>query len=723
MPQLEGRVVGITFRNSENGFSVIKVQSDSRPKPVIVVGVFAMVQEGEEIVAEGEWGTHPNHGEQFQAKTYTTRPPNSLEAIEQFLSSKWVKGIGPVYAEKIVTHFGMDTLEVLDNEPERLKEVKGLGKKRRDMLQESWSSQRSIRQLLIFLQEAQLGLHLAQRIHQTLGENAVALIRENPYRLIDQIWGIGFHKADQLAQKQGLTEDHPERVQAGIRFILQQASGNGHTCLSEEKTLRDTSQLLAVAPPPVQSQIEGMCQSKELIKKSLPARRDSPHNLVPYLFLKHLFRAEERIRADLSRILTFQLPIQSLPVDTFLTDWQRIHKLMFSEDQKAALNQALTEKVSIITGGPGTGKSTLLRALVEGFSSQEKKLKLMAPTGRAAKRITEITGLGASTIHSALEFNHQTCHWKHNKDQPIACDGVIVDEMSMVDTSLMASLLDAIPDTARVIFIGDADQLPSVGPGNVLADMINSETIPCIRLQTVFRQSQDSQIIGYAHTIRQGQIPHWQTRKEGDFFILESENASDVAKIIGDLVTERLPKAYGIKPLTDIQVLTPMNKGDLGTVELNKQLQARLNPGKKGIPNKGQLMTVGDKVIQLRNNYTKEVLNGDMGFITDINKEDEILTVTYDDREIEYEASDWNEIQLAYAVTVHKFQGSEVPFVVMPIHPSQAIMLTRNLLYTAITRAKKHVVLVGHKAAINRAIQNTRTLFRWTGLQSQLRGE
>jgi exodeoxyribonuclease V alpha subunit len=712
--QISGSVDQVVFTNEDNGWTVARLnRRRGEEEGVCIVGHFPRLKAGEVISCKGRWTHHASHGRQFEVSAFELALPKDLVGIQKYLESGNVKGIGPVNAKRIVEKFGIHTLDVMNNEPERLSEVEGIGKKRVEMIVEHWETEAALRDIMIFLRGHGIGAGLAAKIHKRYGESTITVLKENPYLVARDIFGVGFKTADKIAEEIGIPLDSPVRVHAGLEFILRGLSEEGHTCYPEEDLIALTEKTLEVTLTTIHSAIVALEREDRIIRRELTVEE------VPKLFvwLRSLFIGERGISKQFDRIKYGKCHIRPVKCDKALEWVQEKQHIKLAKEQMAALQRSLEEKVHIITGGPGTGKSTITKAILAIHEKLSDKILLAAPTGKAAKRLSEITRRRASTIHSLLEYDFTTMQFKKNLDNPLKCDLIIIDEASMIDTYLMHSLLRAIPDEARVILIGDVDQLPSIGPGNVLRDCIESGAISITRLFQIFRQGKDSLITLNAHNINKGIFPEIVAPKgKSDFLFFPIEESQDILAKMLLLVQETLPKEHRFHPLKDIQILSPMRKGVIGIENLNVILQEKINPGKKKIVRFGREFRVGDKVMQIRNNYTKVIYNGDVGFIQDIDLEESLVTVSFDDKLLEYEATELDELTLAYAVSVHKYQGSECPCIIIPIHMSHYKLLQRNLLYTAITRGKKLVILLGTQKAIHLAVQNNEVRKRHTGL-------
>lgn len=708
MKTITGTIEQIVYSNPENGYCVAKLLSD---KLVTIVGQMPYLQPGESINCKGEWIKHPKFGQQFTVEEYSIERPCDVNAIQKYLESGLIKGIGPVYAEKIVKAFGDKTLEILDENPDKLKEIEGLGKKKIQTIKDSWTEQRSIRDVMIFLRSCGITPSFAQKIYKMYGSDSIGKVRENPYRLAKEVFGIGFKMADQIASHLGVEHDSSKRIDAGIEHVLWELVSEGNTCFPKQEFIEMSHVMLGVEEISVIDRIESLLNEKKLIAKEL--------NGNVCLFLSTLFHTEKGIAEEIFRLLNHKSKIRSI-IQEKAIDWvEEKLAIEFAEKQKLATLRSLSEKIHLITGGPGTGKSTITNAILAITEKLTDKIVLAAPTGRAAKRLQQITRKKAHTIHSLLEYDFADGGFKRDEDNPIKADLIIIDEASMIDTFLMFHLLKAIPDHCRVIFVGDIDQLPSVGPGSVLKDLIYSEILPTTILDEIFRQAKGSMIVTNAHKVNQGQMPYLVNEKS-DFLFFAEEQPEKISEKLIELVCHTLPENKGYDPIDAIQVLAPMRKGVLGIEALNTLLQEKLNPCKKPFLRGGKRFHVKDKVMQIKNNYNKHIYNGDVGRICHIDLEEQALSVLYGKKEVIYEFSELDELVLAYAVSVHKYQGSECPCIVMPIHTSHFKLLYRNLLYTAITRGKKQVVLIGSKKALAICVRNNQIQKRYTGLKEAL---
>jgi exodeoxyribonuclease V alpha subunit len=678
----------------------------SNGEPVTVVGAMAAIQPGESVRLDGVWSTHPQYGRQFKFTRYTLVYPATVEGVRKYLGSGLIKGIGPVTAKRIVEHFQLDTLEVIDQAPDRLLEVPGIGPKRVAIIKKGWETQKQIKDVMIFLQSHGVSTGYSVRIYKQYGTKAISLVRANPYRLEQDIFGVGFLTADRIAQRLGIGEAAPARLKAGLRYVLNQASEQGHVFLPRDELLQAAQQELTVDGSLILPQITELAREEGVVVEG------------DRVYLPVLYHAESGVASSLCRLLRDPPPPVTWDVPAAIKALGRGQGIQYDETQIQALRMAVQSKVMVLTGGPGTGKTTITRGIIGLLQQQHLGVLLCSPTGRAAKKLSEATGREAKTIHRLLGFKPPH-GFEHDQNRPLRAGAVIVDEASMIDIALMHSLLKAVPTAARLVLVGDIDQLPSVGPGSVLRDLIDSGVIPVVRLTHIFRQAQQSHIITNAHRINQGELPHVDNQKALDFFFCEEEEPDRVAALIQELCSQRLPQRYGLDPIEDSQVLCPMYKGVTGATHLNQVLQQSLNPNGQSWTRGGTDYRVGDKVMQTRNNYDKSVFNGDVGRIRTIDVAEQTVTVAFD-VVVEYEFGELDELVLAYAVSVHKSQGSEYRAVLMPITTQHYMMLQRNLLYTAITRAKELVVLVGTKKALAIAVRNDQIAQRHTALAERL---
>jgi len=710
---LKGTVNRVVFHSDDTGYTVCGVVAKGKQHPdeIMLVGNCPAMCEGETIEAEGRWAHHSKHGRQFQATRIQCHPPHSLEGIQRYLASGMIKGIRAGIAERLVAAFGDRTLEVIDKESARLEEVDGIGPQRREMIKESWRAQKAVRDILVFLQSHEVGTACAMRIYKQYGDQAVAVVRENPYRLCHEVWGIGFKTADRIALSIGVEPHSGIRARAGLLYILTTMAEEGHCFCPREDLIPAAEQMLEIPGDILKAAIVHGVESGTLVEER------------GNVFLAPLFQAESGVAAMLERLMTTAMPHTPVQVEKAVNWAEGQMAIGFAPAQRAALEMALLKKVSIITGGPGVGKTTIVRALVDIFTARKMSICLAAPTGRAAKRMEEATRLPAKTIHRLLKYVPGTRYFEHGLENPIKGDVFILDECSMIDIQLMNSFLRALPATASLILVGDADQLPSVGAGNVLRDLIDSGMVPLTKLQTIFRQESQSWIVRNAHRVNSGMpLETPEDGRTGDFFFIESDTPEDVIAKMLELVSSRIPKKFHFDPMTEVQVLTPMRRNQLGCENLNVVLQEALNPGGPALRRFGRQYKAGDRVLQVRNNYDKDVFNGDIGQIERIDTESLEVIVNYDGRRVAYAAEELDELDLAYACTVHKSQGSEYPAVVLLMTTHHFKLLQRNLLYTAMTRGRKLVCLVGSRKAVNMAIRNNHVSFRRTTLSDRLRG-
>jgi exodeoxyribonuclease V alpha subunit len=689
----------VTYHNAENGFCVLRVKARGQRDLVVVTGHAAVISAGEFISATGVWINDRDHGLQFKAAQVTTTQPTTLEGIEKYLGSGMIRGIGPTYAHALVRAFREAVFDLIEQEPQRLREVTGIGEKRAARIVAGWAEQKAIREIMLFLHAHGVGTSRAVRIFKTYGQEAIALITENPYRLSRDIRGIGFRTADQVAAKLGIEKEANIRLRAGLSFGLSEATGDGHCGLPVADLIKATAALIEVRADLIEAALDLELGDGALIADTVAG--------APCVFLAGLYRSEQVIAERLHRLSAGR---PSWPVIDLVraVPWVESRtKVTLAPSQREALRLAVAAKVLVITGGPGVGKTTLVNSILKVLQAKGVAVALCAPTGRAAKRLTESTGLDGRTIHRLLEADPSNGGFKRNEENPLSCDLLVVDEASMVDVPLMRALLRALPDQAALLLVGDVDQLPSVGPGQVLADIIASGAVPVIRLTEVFRQAAASRIITNAHRINQGLMPEMTVPEGSDFYFIEAAEPEDALRKLLTMVSRRIPGRFGLDPVRDIQVLCPMNRGSLGARSLNIALQEALNPpGPVQVQRFGWTFSPGDKVMQVTNDYERDVFNGDLGIISAIDPEEGALTVSFDGRSVEYSFGELDELVLAYATTIHKAQGSEYPVVVIPMTTQHYTMLARNLLYTGVTRGKRLVVLVGQRKALAIAIRN-----------------
>ena len=705
---IKGVVERITFQSPETGYTVLRFKASRHNDLVTVVGMLMDVVVGTNLEINGVWKVDRKYGQQFEAHTWQEVMPATVYGIEKYLGSGLIKGIGPKYAKKIVAKFGADTLDIIEENIERLGEVEGIGKKRIQQIKFSWVRQREIKNVMVFLQSHDVSSAYAAKIYKAYGNDAVKRVQENPYQLADDIWGIGFKTADTIAVKMGIEKDEFNRLRSGIKYALGELGNEGHVFAYREQLIKKGKELLDVTESQLDEAIERMMKNDEL-----KVEEDA-------IYLPPFYYAEIGAAKRLRMIISAEAEENIFTKDQ-MVDLGRIQKTLgisYDDVQAEAIHRAANSKVMVLTGGPGTGKTTTTQGIIQAFLDKGLSILLAAPTGRAAKRMSEATGREAKTIHRLLEFKPPE-GYKRNEENPLEGDVLLVDECSMIDIMLMNSLLKAVPANMRLVLIGDVDQLPSVGAGNVLRDIIDSEAVPVVRLTKIFRQAQQSRIITNAHKVNEGKFPDISNGKNSDFFFLNREEPEVIAKEIVELVKNKLPNYYKVKP-SEIQVLTPMQKGIIGAINLNQELQKAINPSMEGIRRGGYIFKQYDKVMQIRNNYDKEVFNGDIGRILEIDTEDNTLTVLFDGRKVLYEASELDELVQAYACTIHKSQGSEYPIVVMPVSMTHFMMMQRNLIYTGITRSKKVCVVVGTMKALGYAVRNITVTKRNTMLKERL---
>ena len=710
MESIKGTIERIVFRNEENGYVVARISSNSHDENLTtIVGNIASINIGENYELKGEWTNNQKYGRQFSFKDYILILPTSLLGIKRYLSSGLIKGVGPATAERIVNHFGNKTLDILENDLKRLTEIEGIAEKRVEIIEKSWEEQKEIKRVMLFLQSYQITTGYAVKIFKTYGNAAIKKLEENPYCLINDVMGIGFKIADKIAQKLGIEADSPERIEAGIKYILQELANQGHCYGVKSEIIKFGSELLEADESLFEKALNHLNDGEEIIIQS------------EKIWLPYYYYSELGICKKLIKLIEYPHQIININLKEKIKSIEEKYHITFAREQKKAINQVLLNRILVLTGGPGTGKTTTTLGLIELFKELKFNITLAAPTGRAAKKISETTGREAKTIHRLLKYSPKNNTFLKNENNPIRTDVIILDEVSMIDVILMNQLLKAILPGTFLVLIGDVDQLPSVGPGNVLKDIIESGVIPVVRLTTIFRQESRSLIIVNSHRINEGKYPILKGEKKRDFYFLEEEIPQAAVRKIINLCTTRLPSKYKIDPVVDIQVLTPMYKGEVGADNLNYQLREALNPKGTQIKYRDNIFRVNDKIMQIKNNYDKEVFNGDIGTINKINLEESTLEVSFYERKVSYDFAELNELVLAYAITVHKSQGSEYKIVIIPVTTQHYLLLQRNLLYTGITRARDMVILIGTKKALWIAIKNNKTFHRNTLLQERLR--
>lgn len=708
MSKLRAVIERITYQSAENGYSILKANVKGYNDLVTLVGNMPEVTVGTVMVAEGEWKVNKQYGSQFVVSTYEEAMPATEFGIEKYLGSGLVKGIGPKYAKLIVSTFGLDTFDVIEKEPKKLSDVPGIGPKRIKKIHDSWMKQLDVKEVMVFLQGNGVSTAYAAKIYKAYGKESIKKVQDNPYCLADDIWGIGFKTADSIAEKMGYTKNDPRRCRSGIVYTLNQLSNEGHIYAERNQLLDAGVQLLGADKDSIEQVLDKMIASEDLKIEG------------EAIYLPPLYYSEVGV-ANKLRLLMQDNSKTLFQKEPNIKEIQKRTGITYDDLQTEAIRQAVKSKVMVLTGGPGTGKTTVTQGIIAAWQTMGLEILCAAPTGRAAKRMTEATGMESKTIHRLLGFNPSE-GYKYNEDNPLGGDALIVDESSMIDIVLMNSLLKALPQGMRLLLVGDVDQLPSVGPGNVLRDIISSNVLPVVRLTRIFRQAQTSRIIMNAHAINEGHFPDISNGRQSDFFFMEAEDPEQIAATIVSLVKSRLPQAYHV-PSTSIQVLTPMQRSVIGASNLNISIQQAVNPVGEGLLRGGYTFRKNDRVMQLKNDYQKEVFNGDMGIVTLVNMEDRTLTVDFDGKSVEFESSELDELSLSYATTIHKSQGSEYPIVIIPVHFTNYVMLQRNLIYTAVTRAKKICILIGTRKALWYAVNHNTVTQRNTLLKERLQGK
>lgn len=709
MEYLSGVVERITFINEENGFCVIKIKSKGFSELVTVVGNMASVNVGAVVSLKGEWKYNSKYGKQFCVYSYKETMPATIAGIEKYLGSGLIKGIGPVNAKRIVKVFGEDTIRVIEDEPERLIEVDGIGPKRIEMIRKAWQDQKEIKNVMLFLQSHGVSTAYAVKIFKTYGSDSIEIVKDNPYRLADDIWGIGFKTADRIAQAMGYDRESYQRIRSGIIYVLNEFANDGHCFARRTDLIKRSSEILEIGEEDIESAIKNMLEDKTVIMEYDDA-----------IYLPPFYHSEVGVARRIVEIVRTKSKYCSYNPSEVIQSIQEECRIQYDDVQVEAIKKAITSKFMVLTGGPGTGKTTTTMAIIKVFEKLKANVMLAAPTGRAAKRMSEATGRNAQTVHRLLKYSPLE-GYKNNEENPLDCDVLIIDETSMIDIILMYNLLKAVSNDTVVILVGDVDQLPSVGPGNVLKDIIDSGAVTVVKLNRIFRQAMGSAIIMNAHKINHGEFPVLKGGKNSDFFFIEEEDPEKIVELVRQLCKERLPKYYGVDPVNQIQVLCPMLKGAVGAHNLNAVLQEALNPSDISVKYGGIFYKVNDKVMQIKNNYDKNVFNGDIGRITNIDREEKVVYIKFDENEVEYDVTELDEVALAYAITVHKSQGSEYSIVIAPFTMRHYMMLQRNLLYTCVTRAKKVIVLVGSKKALGYCIKNSKSIDRNTMLVLRLK--
>ncbi len=709
--ELQGQLEHITYFNAENHYTIAKIKVEGKKELVTVIGNLFSVSPGEVLKLKGLWEIHPKYGEQFKVLSYEPIPPVTEKGIERYLGSGLIKGIGPVMAKRLVDKFKGETLNIIETDIERLKEVEGFGHKRIQMIKTAWAEQKEIRDVMIFLQSHEVSSSYAAKIFKHYGKDSIRIVKENPYKLATDIFGIGFHTADKISEKLGIPRDSQIRAEAGILYVLRQLADDGHVFYPYESLISECRKILDIEEHIIASALKKISSEKRVVIEDRS------------VFLAELYISEVGIAGNLMTIFNTLKNLRHFDKYKAVEWAQHELNIALANDQIKAINESIVKKVMVITGGPGTGKTTIINAIIKIYKRLGQKVMLAAPTGRASKRMSEATGHEAKTIHRLLEYSPKQGGFKKNEGDKLEADLIVIDEASMVDTILMHHLLKAVPSAATLILVGDVDQLPSVGAGNVLKDIIDSGVIPTVRLNKIFRQSRESLIIVNAHRINKGEFPIITSDKNlhQDFYFIQIEEPEKVFEMIIKMCNESIPRKFGYHPVNDIQVLTPMYRGIAGASNLNHELQRQLNHSTDELIREGKVLKTGDKVMQIRNNYDKDVYNGDIGRISVINRANNEVTVDYEGRPVVYDFTDLDEIVLAYAVSVHKSQGSEYPVVIMPLLTQHYMLLQRNLLYTAITRGKRLVVIIGTNKALAIAVKNNKPEKRFTNLKNRLK--
>ncbi|MDI6816638.1 MAG: ATP-dependent RecD-like DNA helicase [Actinomycetota bacterium] len=726
---LEGILENFVFSNDDNGWSVVRLNVKGNREPVTAVGSLIGVQPGESVRLEGYWVSDRKYGDQFKAQSFTTIKPATLVGIEKYLGSGMIKGIGPVMASRMVNCFGVETLDIIETSPARLLEVEGIGKVRIEGICQAWQEQKDIKEVMIFLQSHGVTTTYAIKIYKEYGNKAIDIVSENPYRLAVDIFGIGFRTADKIASNIGIAANSPQRAEAGILHVLGSFSEDGHVCCPRALLVEKAAEMLEIDDTIVEHAVDSLSVQGLVVIESVAECTVAEGSDVAeetgdeLIYLRSLYASEVGAARLMRQVLESDLVRLNIDIDKAIGGFEKEFSIELAWQQRDAIKRAIKSKMMVVTGGPGTGKTTLINGVIQILKGKERRVLLAAPTGRAAKRLSEATGMEAKTIHRLLEFSPRAMSFERGPDNPLEVDILILDEVSMVDIVLFYNVLKALPMTSQIVLVGDVDQLPSVGPGGVLKDVIASGCVEVVCLTEVFRQARESMVVMNAHAINSGKMPY--VKGEGhrrDFFVIEKDEPEEVLETIKTLITQRIPAHFGFSPTDDIQVLTPMHKGLLGTSNLNKELQELLNPEQESISRGSRTFRVADKVMQIRNNYDLDVFNGDIGKIASIDRVERVVRVNFEGKMVLYEQSDLDELMLAYACSVHKAQGSEYPVVVLPLHTQHYMMLQRNLLYTAVTRGKKLVVVVGSKKALAIAVKNNKIQDRFTRLAERLNG-
>jgi exodeoxyribonuclease V alpha subunit len=712
----EGVIERIVYTSDEDGWSVVRLAVKGRHDLVTAVGTLPGVQPGESLRLRGEWVVDRKYGEQFRVDSFLTVKPSTLVGIEKYLSSGLVKGIGAVMAARLVAHFGLGTLDVIEEHPERLTEVEGIGPIRSERIRRAWEEQRKIKDVMLFLQSHGISSTFAIKIYRQYGDGAISAVKNNPYQLAVDIFGIGFKTADRIAATLGVSPTSPQRAEAGILFVLGEMSDDGHLYVPRERLVEEAKGMLEIEAPIIDHAVDRLARGDLLVIEPLPGGGEA-------VYLASLHTAEVGAARRLSSLIEAEIPPLEIDIERAIAWFEQREGIALARAQREAIRCAVTAGVLIITGGPGTGKTTLVNGFIQILERKGRRILLCAPTGRAAKRMNEATGREAKTIHRLLEFSPRAMEFTRDQSNPLDADMVVVDEVSMVDAVLFYHLLKALPPQCQLILVGDVDQLPSVGPGCVLRDLIASGRVEVVRLTEIFRQARESLIVVNAHRVNRGEMPLLRgVGGREDFFFIEREEPQEILELLKDLIAEKIPRRFGIDPLEDLQLVTPMHRGLIGARHLNAELQQLLNPDGAAITRGSRTFRVGDRVMQIRNNYLLDVYNGDIGRIEGIDDVEKQVCVRFEDRRVEYDYADLDELVLAYACSIHKSQGSEFPVVVMPIHTQHYVMLQRNLLYTGITRGRRAVILVGTRRALAIAVKNSSVGVRYSRLAERLAG-
>jgi len=722
---LVGQIEHITYTSEETGYTIARVKVEGRPDPITVVGGLLAPTPGEVLQMTGEWVRHPKYGEQFRVEQYQSSIPVTADGIRIYLGSGMIKGLGPVMARRIVKKFGRDTLEVIEGAIERLAEVEGIGKKRIAMIKAAWDDQKEIRDVMIFLQSHGVSSGYATKIFKRYGSRSIAVVKQNPYRLATDIFNIGFKTADRIAQQLGFPPDSELRVAAGILYVLDLLSGEGHVYAPREHLVAECRKVLNIDRETVHKALDKLTTDRRIVVEDIGRNTGSAGQTESAVYLTPFFVCETGLAERLKFLRTAPKRLRPVRVEDALTWVQKRLAIGLAEKQVSAVRAALTEKVLVITGGPGTGKTTIINAVLQIFTRLGVRVLMAAPTGRAAKRMSEACGHAARTVHRLLEFSLAEGGFQRDENNPLRCDLLVIDEASMIDTVLMYHLLKAVPDGATFVLVGDVNQLPSVGAGNVLKDIIDSGITAVVELREIFRQARHSRIVVNAHRINSGQMPEWTPASAvapalSDFYFIQQEDPEKVLDIILELAKERIPRRFGLDPFDDIQVLTPMHRGVIGAENLNRRLQETLNPDRDLVRRGDRELRLLDKVMQIKNNYDKDVFNGDIGRVSRIDPSGQEVVIRFEDQAVTYGFSELDEIILAYAISVHKSQGSEYPAVIIPVTTQHFLLLQRNLMYTAVTRGRRLVVMVGTRKALAIAVGNAEPQRRYTRLRERL---